>query len=48
MTIYQPRTLNLSKGTEIQTREGKYTTQLPETWYSMGAYKELEDIVIKR
>jgi len=41
LNIYQPETLELVPGVSIQTKNGIYTPQVEETWYSEKSYKEL-------
>jgi hypothetical protein len=38
--IYQPQTLRLSKGTQVQTRDGDYIAQTDEVWYSAALYEQ--------
>jgi hypothetical protein len=44
--LYQPRVLQLTPEVEIQTAQGRYKPQAPETWHSDRAYRELEAQVI--
>ena len=42
LNIYQPSTLNLSKGVPIQSKEGVYTPQTDEVWHSDARFRKLE------
>ena len=42
LNIYQPPILSLEKGTEVNTKEGKYTAQTDEVWHSDKRYRDLE------
>jgi hypothetical protein len=46
LRIYQPRSLRLQAGQEIQTRDGRYSPQVDEIWHSDAAYRELEQGLI--
>lgn len=39
--IYQPRTLELTAGLPVQTKNGIYTPQADETWHSPAAYEQV-------
>lgn len=42
LRIYQTPILRLKAGTEVQTEEGLYKTQVDEIWHSDGRFRELE------
>jgi len=42
LNIYQPSTLNLSKGVPVQSKEGVYTPQTDEVWHSDARFRKLE------
>lgn len=42
LNIYQPSTLNLIKGTPIETSKGVYTPQQDEIWHSDARFRKLE------
>ncbi len=39
--IYQPRTLELTAGTPVQTKSGIYIPEADETWHSPAAYEQV-------
>jgi hypothetical protein len=38
MQVYSPDTLELKAGTTVQTKDGIYTSQVDERWYSADIY----------
>ena len=42
LNIYQPSTLRLEKGKQIQTIDGIYTPQSTEVWHSDSRFRRLE------
>lgn len=43
--IYQPEQLFLEAGKEIHTKEGRYSPQTDEIWFSARKVEELEKII---
>ncbi len=39
--IYQPRTLELTAGTPVQTKRGIYVPEADETWHSPAAFEQV-------
>jgi hypothetical protein len=46
LQIYQPRSLRLSAGIPVQTKDGIYRPQVDELWHSAAAYAQLEQEAI--
>lgn len=46
LQLYQPRVLQLQAGVPVQTRAGRYTPQVDETWHSASAYEAIEQNAI--
>ncbi len=41
-TLYQPPVLRLTKGQQVQTKDGQYHPQADEIWHSDARYRSLE------
>ena len=45
-TLYQPPVLRLTKGQEVQTKDGQYRPQTDEIWHSDARFRSVEQQLI--